>query len=125
VIQQSPEMTEKSTRNQYAAALIGQNIQLISEKISEANFHNSTVNIIAVSVGASVGWPSSFLPILQSSVTPLEQPLTTTEASWLGSILALGALIGTLLFGWLSERLGRFRALFITAGTEIVRYFYI
>lgn len=74
-----------------------------------------------MSVGASVGWTSPFLPILQSSYSPLEQPSTASEASWVGSFLALGAFAGTLLFGWLSEQLGRHRALLLTAATEIVR----
>lgn len=78
-------------------------------------------NIIALGVGASIGWSSPFLPLLQSENSPLSEPITSEEASWIGSILALGALVGTLLFGWLSEAVGRFWASILTSIPQIVR----
>jgi MFS family permease len=61
-------------------------------------------NIIALSVGTSIGWTSPFLPKLQSNDedSPLSSPLTSDEASWVGSIFAVGALCGTVLFGFIS-----------------------
>jgi MFS family permease len=79
------------------------------------------VNIIAVGVGASIGWASPSLPFLQSDESFLPEPLTSDQASWVGSFLALGALFGTLLFGWLSEKIGRFWAMLLTAIPHVVR----
>jgi MFS family permease len=80
------------------------------------------VNIIAVGVGASIGWASPSLPLLQSDESILSEPLTSGEASWVGSLLALGALFGTLLFGWLSETIGRFWATLLTTIPQIVSW---
>lgn len=80
------------------------------------------MNIIALGVGASIGWSSPFLPILTSQdSTPLAEPLSAEQASWVGSLLALGALCGVLLFGWLSETIGRFWASLLTSVPQIVR----
>lgn len=79
------------------------------------------MNIIAIGVGASIGWASPSLPLLQTDNSILSEPLTPEDASWVGSILALGALCGTLLFGWMSEKLGRFWSTLLTAVPQIVR----
>lgn len=81
------------------------------------------MNIIALSVGASIGWSSPFLPLLSSEESPISVALNADQASWVGSLLALGALFGTLLFGWLSEKIGRFWASMLTSVTEIVNFF--
>ena len=66
------------------------------------------VNIIAISYGALCGWPSSALPFLQSEESPLnEGPISNEAASWIGSIICIGGLIGNFFFGWLASALGR------------------
>lgn len=66
------------------------------------------VNIITVCYGVTIGWPSASLLILLSADTPLPGgPLTTEQASWIGSLVALGGLIGNICFGWLSGLVGR------------------
>lgn len=80
------------------------------------------MNIIALGVGASIGWASPSLPALQSADdSPFSQPISSNEASWVGSVLALGALCGTLLYGWFSVSVGRFWALLMTSVPQIVR----
>lgn len=95
-------------------------MRLLVSRFSSIQNDNSAANIIALSVGASIGWASPYLPSLQSPESPLERPLTSSEASWVGSILALGAFCGTLLFGLLSEKLGRFWSLLLTTVPEVV-----
>ena len=75
-----------------------------------------------MSVGVSIGFTSPFLPILQSNESPLSQPLTESQANWVGSLFALGALFGTLIFGWLSEAVGRFWSTLLSPLPEIVRF---
>lgn len=66
------------------------------------------VNIITISHGAAVGWVSPFLPYLQSSETHLTSgPVSIEQASWIGSLLCIGGLIGAPLFGLLADRFGK------------------
>ncbi|CRK87311.1 CLUMA_CG001113, isoform A [Clunio marinus] len=92
-------------------------------KLSETNQYLAafTVNIITLGVGASIGWSSQTLPILikTSNESPLKVPLTKNEASWVECNLAVGAIFGTFLFGYLSERIGRFWTAFMTALPQI------
>lgn len=113
-------MEKTSSKNQYLATVTGEKV--FDFKIYEFSFKVTIlVNIIALSVGASIGWASPFLPVLQSDDSPLSESLTIDQASWVGSLLPLGALFGTLVFGWLSEKVGRFWASLLTAVPEIVR----
>lgn len=52
-------------------------------------------------------WFAMALPLLQSDETPIESgPLTIDELSWAGSIVAIGALIGNILFGFIVKIIG-------------------
>lgn len=75
---------------------------------------------MAFSVGTSVGWASPSLPLLQAETSPIGRTLTSSEISWVGSIFSVGALFGTLSFGWLSEKIGRFNAILLTTVPELV-----
>ncbi|XP_053697380.1 facilitated trehalose transporter Tret1-like [Sabethes cyaneus] len=78
----------KSIRNQFLAAL--------------------AVNIITLGHGAALGWVSPFLPYLQSNGTHLTTgPVTIEQASWIGSTICFGGLIGAPTFGLLADRLGK------------------
>ena len=82
------------------------------------------MNLLALGYGTIVGWTSPFLPVLQSNESPLKTgPITLDEASWIGSLLCIGAIIGTLLFGWISERFGTKIAGCINALPIIVNIF--
>lgn len=81
------------------------------------------VNIMALSVGTSIGWASPSLPLLQVEDSPIGKSLTSSEVSWVGSTFALGALFGTLFFGWLSEKIGRFNAIVVTTVPELVSFY--
>lgn len=80
----------------------------------------AAVNIITIIYGVAIGWPSASLLILQSTDTPLPSgPLSTAEASWIGSLIALGGLIGNLVFGSLSGRIGRKTLLLMATGPMV------
>lgn len=61
-----------------------------------------------ISYSIGVGWVSPMLPILLTDESPLTSgALTVEESSWVSSILCIGGLIGTILFGWMIDRFGR------------------
>lgn len=75
--------------------------------------------------GTAIGWTSPFLPNLQSVETPLESgPITDKESSWIGSILCLGAIVGTFLFGWMADRFGRKISACVVALPQMVNFFF-
>lgn len=57
--------------------------------------------------GVGVGWLAPSLPLLGSENTPLDTPVTIDQASWVGSLVGLGALAGNIIFGLVLDRLGR------------------
>lgn len=70
------------------------------------------MNLIALSHGCAVGWLSPFLPYLKSSDSHLP-PITSEDASWIGSLLALGGFVGAIVFGQITEKFGKKTALFL------------
>lgn len=65
-------------------------------------------NFGGIAYGFVVGWPSATMPILSSAESPLPSgPLTTQEVSLVNSIMALGGMVGAVIFGWVSDRFGR------------------
>nr|CAD7453116.1 unnamed protein product [Timema tahoe] len=66
------------------------------------------VNLAAFAQGVVIGWPSPVMPSLQSSHSPIGiNPMTDEETSWLGSLLCLGALVGTPAFTHLANHYSR------------------
>lgn len=58
--------------------------------------------------GGRSGWTSPTIPILQSQDTPLKSgALSDDQISWIGSLLCVGGLLGTFLFGWICDKYGR------------------
>lgn len=70
--------------------------------------------------GVGVGWLAPSLPLLGSGSTPLESPVTIDQASWVGSLIGLGALTGNIIFGLLLDRLGRKVCMYLLAIPNIV-----
>lgn len=63
----------------------------------------------AISYGNLIGWLSPSLLVLMSPNTPLEStgPISTQQASWIGSISYLGGFFGTFVFLVVIKLLGR------------------
>ncbi|CAG0914667.1 unnamed protein product [Notodromas monacha] len=53
-------------------------------------------------VGMALAWSSPVLPVLEA-----EMHLSLDQVSWIGSLIALGALCGGMPAGWMMERYGR------------------
>ncbi|XP_058116663.1 facilitated trehalose transporter Tret1-like [Anopheles ziemanni] len=66
------------------------------------------VNLASIMVGTSLGWTSPSGPKLASlDTSPLDAIPTTAESSWIGSLVAMGALIAPFIAAPLAEKIGR------------------
>lgn len=75
--------------------------------------------------GVGVGWLSPSLRLLGSDHSPLGDPITITEASWMGSLIGLGSLTGNIIFGLLLDRLGRKLCMYFLAIPNMVSSYYL
>lgn len=68
----------------------------------------STGNLCVFATGVMLGWTSPILPKLQKNAgtddNPLEEALTEDQSSWIGSLVAIGAIFGSFAAGYLAER---------------------
>ncbi|XP_029167630.1 facilitated trehalose transporter Tret1-2 homolog isoform X2 [Nylanderia fulva] len=64
-------------------------------------------NLCIVATGAMLSWTSPVLPNLEKDGGPLGSPITPDESSWIGSLVALGAIPGSFIASHLGERWGR------------------
>jgi hypothetical protein len=65
-------------------------------------------------------WTSPYLAYLKSEESPLSKPMTPKEAGELGGIMPIGGLIGSILYGRLADKVGRFWSLYLNAIPQIV-----
>lgn len=71
--------------------------------IARQVFATLCVNLLSVGYGASIGWASPAMIVLQSNETTLTTgPLTIADSSWIQSIFMIGGLFGSILYGWVS-----------------------
>jgi Arabinose efflux permease len=69
------------------------------------------------------GWPSPAQSMLQSPHPPIgDTPFTDEEISWLGSIVFIGGVIGSLVWSQVADRLGRKAAGYLTAVPFIISW---
>ncbi|KZC10964.1 Facilitated trehalose transporter Tret1 [Dufourea novaeangliae] len=73
----------------------------------------AAANLCTMAAGAMLGWTSPVLPKLMKNTedSPLGRPIDQDENSWIGSLVAIGAMIGCFVAGWMSEKFGRKRTL--------------
>lgn len=64
-------------------------------------------NVLTASYGATVSWGGPNFLVLKSENTPLDEPLSTSEASIVISIPCFGAIIGTIFYTMVLDRLSR------------------
>lgn len=76
-----------------------------------------------MATGSVSGWSSPAIPYLQgnmgNSTIPL-RPITDAEASWVGSIVTLGCLVGAIPAGQISHHIGRRSFLLLLAFPLII-----
>lgn len=83
-----------------------------------------SVNLLSISYGITLGWPSPVLLLITSDESPLPSGKVTLEsASWVASLLGIGALIGNLVFGFVINKFGRKLPLQLLAIPTFVRNF--
>lgn len=71
-------------------------------------FYPCSASMISLSTGCVGGWSSPATPRLMEGTSGLGiRALSVNEASWVGSLMDLGALFGSIPAGYLSFRLGR------------------
>nr|CAD7197745.1 unnamed protein product [Timema douglasi] len=81
------------------------------------------VNLSSFCYGSIMAWPSPTLPLLKTDATPLGSgPMSEEEASWVGSLICLGALITTPLYGILQDRWGRKVAGYLVATLYVISW---
>lgn len=65
-------------------------------------------------------WTSPYLVVLKSAESPLSSPITSSQASTLGGLMPIGALIGALVSGRVANKIGRFWALYLNGVPQCV-----
>lgn len=119
-------------RNQYLSCLCG-NLHFIQIKLRKLNFFVINrvsminifslyvVNITSFAYGLAVGWCSYNTPILLSDDSPLESgPVTIAQMSWIASIYCLGGGIGSFIFGFIADKIGRKYAMLCCGICQII-----
>lgn len=84
-----------------------------------------SVDLLATSGDITATWTSPIYPKLysnDSTKNPLGRPITPEEDSWIGSFVNIGAMIGTLPFGFIAEKFGRKPALLCIAVPHFISY---
>lgn len=87
------------------------------------------VNLISISYGTSAGWPSaSSVWLLSDKLSPLagdaaaaDHLTAMNQLSWIAALMGVGGLVGSILFGWLSNHTGRKISLCLLAVPSIVK----
>ncbi|PSN50537.1 hypothetical protein C0J52_03505 [Blattella germanica] len=81
-------------------------IQLFESKYTNVIAKSAVkTNLMVFAVGTLLTWSSPASPMLQKDDSPFR--ITNEEATWVGSLLALGSVFGGPPFGWLVNRIGR------------------
>lgn len=78
------------------------------------------VNILTLGVGASMVWTSPYLAVLKSSDSPLSHAITSSQASTLGGLMPIGALVGAFVSGRIANKIGRFWAIYLNGIPQLV-----
>ena len=85
---------------------------------------NVLVNLCTLGYGLSVGWYASAFLLYDSDDCPLPSGrVEMHEIAWIGSIVGIGGLVGTVVVGWIADRIGRKNSLLAMAVPQIVSEF--
>ncbi|XP_035726577.1 facilitated trehalose transporter Tret1-like isoform X1 [Vespa mandarinia] len=86
-------------------------------------FTSISVCLLAVGVGTAMAWTAPILPVLYEPDNWLV--ITKDEGSWVGSLLALGAMLGALPSGKMADKLGRKKSLMLLTGPFLLSWLII
>ena len=85
--------------------------------------NNFSASLVRLGLGTASYWSSPALPYLRSPISSF--PITSDDASWLASLLNIGAIIGYLLYPLLIDRVGRKYTMLIFYIPQIVSWLLI
>lgn len=77
---------------------------------------------MALTAGLMLTWTSPVLPKLKNGTLPFDEPINSEQESWIGGSLALAAIFGPYIWGYLSDKIGRKKTLLIMAVPFIVAF---
>lgn len=79
-----------------------------------------SANLCIVSTGTILGWTSPVLPKLSSTLddNPLGVIITEEESTWIASLVAIGAMVGSFIAGYLAERYSYIREEFFSSALD-------
>lgn len=84
-------------------------------------------NFLLLDIGMSVAFPAIIIPALTGISNEYNKneglSLTPEQASWLGSIAFICQPVGSVLSGWITDPLGRKRAMFIVNVPHLIAWF--
>ena len=96
------------------------------EKTGNQFYATFCANLLAISYGLATGWTSAAIPLLRSPQSPLKSGMITSEeASLIGSLLTIGGIVGTLVFGYFSTIIGRKNSMLLMAVPQIIGWILI
>lgn len=82
--------------------------------------------MITLAYGCIIGWVSSAIAQLMSGDSPLDSgPITVIEASWIGSIICIGSMLGMVSFGYVCALVGSKRATCLIAIPALLHWLMI
>lgn len=70
-------------------------------------------------------WTSPYLAVLKSNESPLSSSINSSQASTLGGIMPIGALIGAFVSGSIANKIGRFWALYLSGLPQFVSFVFV
>src|SRR5262249_40123101 len=117
---QDTTTTEVGARTRPASALIETNIPARLDRLVWGRFHTIAVLALGITLilhGVEGTLAGAVGGVLKESQT---LALSNAEVGLASSFYLAGAVLGALLFGWLTDRLGRKRLFFITLGVYLV-----
>ncbi|KAI5715017.1 hypothetical protein M8J77_009045 [Diaphorina citri] len=84
--------------------------------------------LLSMATGCVAGWSSPAIPYLQNNVVGAKRvavPITDNQASWIASIITIGAILGSVPAGQLSYKFGRKWFLILLAIPSLVGWLMI